>query len=226
MNIFISYRRDDTRHLAGRIRDRLRTMPGIGTIFYDIDVIGPGENFRDRITGALQQRPVCIALIGDAWLGPRPTGGMSRIFDEDDSVRMEVFGMLSFGLRLLPVLADGATMPSPAQVPADLYDLLPLHAIAARHKDFESDMGTMLRALGLRSGPSRTAVLRRAILRAVLFTMLAMVGIVALAVVHDLVAHRPLEATLGGAGLVWLLILGMLSVAAALGFITGARART
>ena len=47
--IFLSYRRDDTQHVAGRLYDRLADHFGQENIFMDVDSIEPGLDFIEVI---------------------------------------------------------------------------------------------------------------------------------------------------------------------------------
>ena len=67
--IFISYRRSDTQHLAGRLADHLSAVQGVDKVFIDVDGIGPGEDFERKICDAIAVSSICIVLIGDQWLG-------------------------------------------------------------------------------------------------------------------------------------------------------------
>ena len=40
--VFVSYRREDTSHLAGRLSDRLAERLGSDNVFMDVDSIDPG----------------------------------------------------------------------------------------------------------------------------------------------------------------------------------------
>lgn len=62
--IFISYRRDDSRHLAGRIYDRLAPHFGEEAIFMDVEAIDGGVDFVKVLQDAVQECDVLIALIG------------------------------------------------------------------------------------------------------------------------------------------------------------------
>src|SRR3954466_6304267 len=44
-SVFLSYRREDTRHLAGRLYDRLAQRFGHEQTFMDVDSIEPGADF-------------------------------------------------------------------------------------------------------------------------------------------------------------------------------------
>jgi hypothetical protein len=58
--VFVSYRRADTPHVAGRLFDRLEARFGTGNVFMDVDSIEPGLDFAEAI-GACD---VLLALIG------------------------------------------------------------------------------------------------------------------------------------------------------------------
>jgi TIR domain len=109
--IFISYRRQETRHLAGRLYDRLADRFGEDRIFMDVDSIEPGVDFSDAIQQAIGSSDVLLALIGPDWLTATDQDGRRRLDDPDDIVRLEVEAALECGVRVIPVLAEGATMP-------------------------------------------------------------------------------------------------------------------
>jgi hypothetical protein len=50
--IFLSYRREDTRHVVGRIGDRLTDHFGDERVFVDVDTIEPGQDFAKAIAAA------------------------------------------------------------------------------------------------------------------------------------------------------------------------------
>jgi hypothetical protein len=67
-SIFVSYRRQDSDHLAGRLYDRLVDHFGEGQVFMDVDTIEPGLDFAEEITRAVTACQVFVAVIGPAWL--------------------------------------------------------------------------------------------------------------------------------------------------------------
>ena len=99
MNVFISYRRNDTQDLAGRIADRIRAVPQVDHVFIDVDGIEPGADFASKIRRALADSAVCILLIGSNWRGVREQGGTARIFEDRDFVRLEASGALASELK-------------------------------------------------------------------------------------------------------------------------------
>ncbi|MCA1657737.1 MAG: TIR domain-containing protein, partial [Verrucomicrobiaceae bacterium] len=53
--IAISYRRDDSMPMAGRLYDRLQAEFGKTSVFMDFDSIPYGVDFREHITQTLEQ---------------------------------------------------------------------------------------------------------------------------------------------------------------------------
>lgn len=214
MNIFISYRRADTQDLAGRIADRLLAVPGISGVFLDVTGIAPGSDFVERIATALSRKPVCIVLIGPAWRGSREA---LRIFDARDTVRLEVAQMLAGGLRILPVLAGGAIMPSPEELPEDIRKFATLSAMPIRHETFERDLAALIDVILSRTPDlllTRSTgryPLGSILVRALVSFLLSGIGIILAAALHNAVTGRSLDETLGGPGQVWLLIVGLLA---------------
>jgi carboxyl-terminal processing protease len=144
--ITISYRRDDSGVIAGRIFDRLVAHYGRESIFRDIDNIPPGIDFRVHINEVLSQSDVILALVGPRWTGAR--GGHSRLGDEADPVRIEIEAALTKGTPLIPVLVMGATMPRVAQLPESLKDFAYRNAVHVdAGQDFDLHMARLIGAM-------------------------------------------------------------------------------
>jgi len=206
MRIFISYRRGDTRDLAGRIADRLREANGIQAVFIDVDGIDPGVDFKTKIQSALVQSTACLILIGDAWRGMRGTNETPRIFEAHDMVRLEAATALASNLRVLPVLANGARMPTVAELPEDLRCLPTLNALSIRHEYFEHDMDYVIKTLrGERTGGKSSSVKTR-VLRSIAGAGAALLLLFLGAVLHNAITDKSLEQSLGGPGEVWMLL--------------------
>src|SRR5215472_12214630 len=118
--IFVSYRRQDSSHLAGRLYDRLADRFGEGQVFMDVDTIHPGIDFAEEVNRAVAACKVLVAVIGPNWLTATDERGRRRLDAPDDFVRLEIEAALARGVRIIPVLAQDATMPRQAELPESL----------------------------------------------------------------------------------------------------------
>jgi hypothetical protein len=122
--IFISYRRDDSRHAAGRLADDLADTFGEAAIFRDIEGIDPGVDFTRALEKALAGCVVMLVLIGPRWLDLRDPQGRRRLDQPGDWIRQEIATALQRDVRVIPLLLEGTPMPDPEQLPADLRPLV------------------------------------------------------------------------------------------------------
>jgi hypothetical protein len=82
--IFVSYRRQDTRHVAGRLFDRLAERFGRSHVFMGIVSIEPGLDFAETIDEAVSGCDVLLVLIGLSWLNAVDEHGRRRLDNLDD----------------------------------------------------------------------------------------------------------------------------------------------
>src|SRR5437773_1614142 len=106
--VFINYRREDTRHAAGRLYDRLIQRFGKDHVFMDIDQIEPGQDFIEVINRKVSACDIAIVAIGPNWLRATDASGKRRLDDEEDFVRTEIVAALHRNIRVIPILVDGA----------------------------------------------------------------------------------------------------------------------
>jgi len=121
--IILSYRRDDTGAVAGRIFDRLVGHYGADQVFMDIDSIPFGLDFREHIRQTLKRCDVLLAIVRKNWAAADENGAF-RINEENDWVRIEVEAALAKKIPLIPVLIDNASLPAPASLPEGLRNLV------------------------------------------------------------------------------------------------------
>src|SRR4051812_37180313 len=115
--VFLSYRRDDASFPAAWLYNRLAQQFGPHNVFKDVDSIPLGEDFVQTITEAVQECDCLIAVIGRNWLTVLDEDGQRRIDDAGDFVRIEIQTALTRGVRVIPVLVDGARMPDEGELP-------------------------------------------------------------------------------------------------------------
>jgi TIR domain len=140
--VFISYRRKESSHIAGRLYDRLVERLGEARVFMDVDSIKPGQDWTEAISRAVAQCGLMLVLIGHQWGQMRR--GAARIIETDDPVRLEIEAAFDQGIPIIPVLLEDATMPRHADLPETLAKLTHLQAIHLRHESFKSDVANLL----------------------------------------------------------------------------------
>ena len=115
--VFISYRRDDASANAGRLCDWLQRQFKDDNVFLDTEKIAPGDDF-PRSCKSGSPRPTCCSLSsarhGRASPTPPATGASAQ---PKDFVALEVGTALERGIRIIPVLVGGASMPKADQLP-------------------------------------------------------------------------------------------------------------
>ena len=143
LKVFISYRRADTQHVAGRLGDRISSR---FTLFMDIDDIPLGVDFTTALNEAVNSSDVVVVLIGHRFFGTGPIvdqpGGQPR-----DWVVAEVSAALDRGLVVIPVLVDNAEMPEEEQLPEPLRPLRRRQALRLSHASFNTDVEKLVDAL-------------------------------------------------------------------------------
>ena len=148
--IFISYRRDDSQEVTDRIFRRLCHQFGKDSFFKDVQAIPLGRDFRDVIRRAIGQSAAVLVVIGRKWLTISDVQGRQRLALSNDFVRAEIATALSLGVPVIPLLVEGAEMPTPEELPGDIRDLAFRNAAVVRDgSDFERDMKRVVRDLAV-----------------------------------------------------------------------------
>lgn len=145
-NIFISYRRSDTKAWAGRIYDRLNQHFERESLYMDVDSIELGLDFFEAIEDTLKSCNVFLAIIGRDWLETSDEHGR-RIDNPDDLVRHEISTALKRNIRVIPILVDNASIPSSRDLPDELTPLVRRNAFAIRHESFHTDVERLIKAV-------------------------------------------------------------------------------
>lgn len=145
--IFLSYRRQESGHVAGRLYDRLADRFGSERVFIDVDAINPGVDFVQAISRAVETCAVLLAVIGPHWLDATDDRGRRRLDDPDDVVRVEIEAALTRDVRVIPILVDSAIMPDRQELPEGLKSLVRHNALIVRHETFRSDAERLVAAI-------------------------------------------------------------------------------
>jgi hypothetical protein len=150
-HIFISYRRKDSSKWAHLIRHHLSQHYSQNQVFIDVHNLSLGVDFAEAINRKVESCDVLIAVIGRCWLTAPDEGGRRRLDNPEDFVRLEIATALQHGIRVIPVLVNGASKLRPGDLPQNLKLLSGRNAFTIRPKrsraDLEELVGAVKRAL-------------------------------------------------------------------------------
>jgi hypothetical protein len=157
VRVFISYRRGDTSGHAGRLYDALTAEFGEQHVFLDVDKIEPGLDFVEEVKRAVGGCDVLLALMGADWTTMTNPEGGRRLNDPHDFVRLEIEGALERGVRVIPVLVEGARMPAASELPDSMTPLATREALEITDDRWKYDVGRLMGVLHQMQGTSPAA---------------------------------------------------------------------
>jgi hypothetical protein len=149
--IFISYREcePESDFAAGWLYDSLCARLRTGTVFWNKSLIEPGEDFMKRLNAELAKCTSLLAVIGPKWLEVVE----QRLKNSDeDFVRHEITVALERNIRIIPVLINGATMPTYRKLPEGLREFAYKNGISVEPGRFDATVSKII--LTLRRGPA------------------------------------------------------------------------
>jgi hypothetical protein len=145
--VFISYRRADSGGWARSLHDNLEERLGTGRAFRDVAMEG-GMDFHEHVESLLDRCDVLLAIIGKTWVSITDADGNRRLDDPDDLVRREIARALQRpDVEVIPVLVDGARMPTEHDLPPDLAPLARRQACELSDLRWDYDVDTLARRL-------------------------------------------------------------------------------
>jgi chemotaxis protein histidine kinase CheA len=146
--IFISYRRDDARAYAGWLHNALKNELGSRTLFLDIKNVPPGILWGDYLNRQLSACDIFLAVIGPNWLDAKDERGNRRLDDPEDHVAGEIEAALKRrDIPVVPILVDGAPLPTKQQLPERLKDLVDRESVEVRYRQFDRDVQEFAHAI-------------------------------------------------------------------------------
>jgi hypothetical protein len=117
-------------------------------IFMDVHSIFPGADYQQTIANALADSTIILPVIGRSWLTLLDSTGKRRLDNVDDQLHIELTSALAAGKVIIPLLVQGATMPSPSDLPEPLRPLSTFQALTVRpDPDFDNDMRRVREAI-------------------------------------------------------------------------------
>ena len=152
--IFISYRRSDSLAYASHLCCDLTQHFGERAVFMDTSSIELGSLWRLDVRNAALACRVMLVVIGKQWLTVTDAStGRRRLDDPHDVLRAEVALALARGIRVVPVLVDGASLPKKDDLPDDLQPLLDRQAYRITAEQWHHDVSALIGPLEGEVGP-------------------------------------------------------------------------
>ena len=154
--VFINYRRADSAGWARQLHGDLEERFGKERVFRDV-AIEPGVDFVEHIERVMNAAEVCIVVIGPGWASAANSDGR-RLDNPDDLVRREIERALERpDVEVIPVLVDGARMPSERELPDSLRALARRNACELTDVRWDYDIEVLCRRLRRVLGESTVA---------------------------------------------------------------------
>jgi len=164
--IFVCYRRSDTGAYAGRLNDALCNEFG-ENVFFDLGgAIDGGDDWKKIIDERLESCAALIVLIGTNW---QP----ARLANPEDIVRHEISSALAHNVRVIPVLVNGGTLPSAADLPDEMRYLLSRQMTELTDRHWRADYEQLAKSI-------RKEIAQRQKKKSALFTRGAVAALVVL----------------------------------------------
>jgi anti-sigma regulatory factor (Ser/Thr protein kinase) len=150
--IFISYRISDSLDLVGRLDADLTAIFGHHLVFRDRTRLHAGDEWPDIVREAVRSCRVMLVVIGATWdSASLPEGDwkcVPRLWNPDDWVRKEVTSAIDGGKIVIPLLLNGARLPSDGWLKkCGLEALKSKQAHELRSRDYEEDLKRLLTEL-------------------------------------------------------------------------------
>ncbi len=150
--IFISYRISDSEDLVDRLDNDLTLEFGQAALFRDKSRLEGGDVWTEVLETNAKSRKVMLVVIGPTWQTAAAQDGdwkgSVRLMNPEDWVRKEITLALDAGNIVIPVLRNGAAMPTEGWLRnCGLDRLFSQQAIAIRSTDYHADLEKLIARL-------------------------------------------------------------------------------
>jgi hypothetical protein len=142
--VFINYRGVDSGSNSFLLYRELSSRFGPDLVFRDAESIPAGADYVAELLRRVRQARVVLAVIGPQWLTVTDDRGRRLIDNPADWIRRELAEAFAAGVPVIPVLTDGAQMPTKADLPADIAALARCQYRWLRHRDAPADLARIV----------------------------------------------------------------------------------
>jgi hypothetical protein len=153
--VFINYRQRDASGalrpealLVEALAERLTSSLGENTVYLDT-TLRPGAPYADALRARLADTAVLIVIIHPGWLADIEARAGRRM----DWVHEEISAAVQAGIRLLPVVLDGAELPDHARLPPAIRALADFQAVHVRFGAWEEGIAATIAEIELIVAP-------------------------------------------------------------------------
>ena len=129
--VYLSYRPEDSERIAQQLTERLAEH---------FEVVAPAA----EPESAVLQADVVVAVIDARWTDIM---GQPRSDSSSDRVSVEIAAALQGGVLVIPVLIDGARMPTRTELPETLAELAGKRAVIVGTDSFTSDSSQLISSI-------------------------------------------------------------------------------
>jgi hypothetical protein len=143
--IVINYRREDSQDVTDRLFDRLAGHFGSDVVFRDVNSIPSGRHFPRELAQVMNRCNILLVVMGARWATVVDNSGKRRLDDPSDWVRKEIETAIKRRIAIVPILVQGARLPSKRGLPANLRGLTDRQAITVgSDPHFDADVDRLL----------------------------------------------------------------------------------
>jgi hypothetical protein len=141
IRIFISYRHRDCPDLVHQLHDYLAEKLDHESIFMDVN--RGFENLEELIEN-VRASDVLLAMIGPEWVSLTKEKFDKSVAETDWVLREIETGLQTDGVLVIPVLMNGAPMPTSDQIPGSIQGIIGKRGFSISQETFETDAARLL----------------------------------------------------------------------------------
>src|SRR5262249_32328398 len=134
----------DSHSYAALLYAELSRRFGPDLVFLDTESIPAGADYVEQLLSRVRQARMVLAGIGVPWVEAARGGGGWGSARPGGWVRRELVAAFEAGVRVIPVLTDGAELPTEAQLPEELAALARCQCRRLRHRDATADVARIV----------------------------------------------------------------------------------